>query len=58
MMTILGKTRQFETMVSVLEEMGEKGLLTIETFIISIRAFTAAKERKKAIGMFELMKQY
>ncbi|KAL3511794.1 hypothetical protein ACH5RR_024511 [Cinchona calisaya] len=58
MMNILGKTRQFETMVSVLEEMGEKGLLTMETFIISMKAFVAAKERKKAIGMFELMKKY
>lgn len=58
MMAILGKCRQFETMVSVLEEMGEKGILTIETFMISIRAFAAAKERKKAVGMFELMKKY
>ncbi|KAF3666998.1 Pentatricopeptide repeat-containing protein, mitochondrial [Capsicum annuum] len=58
MMSILGKTRQFETMVSVLEEMGEKGLLTMETFLISMKAFAAAKERKKAIGMFELMKKY
>lgn len=58
MMSILGKTRQFETMVSVLEEMGESGLLTMETFLISMKAFAAAKERKKAIGMFELMKKY
>lgn len=58
MMNILGKTRQFETMVSLLEEMGEKGLLTMETFIICMKAFVAAKERKKAIGMFELMKKY
>ncbi|XP_070025001.1 pentatricopeptide repeat-containing protein At3g62470, mitochondrial-like [Nicotiana sylvestris] len=58
MMAILGKTRQFETMVSVLEEMGEKGLLTMETFLISMKAFAAAKERKKAIGIFELMKKY
>ncbi|XP_059312285.1 pentatricopeptide repeat-containing protein At3g62470, mitochondrial-like [Lycium ferocissimum] len=58
MMTILGRARQFETMVSVLEEMGEKGLLTMETFLISMKAFAAAKERKKAIGMFELMKKY
>ncbi|KAL5581142.1 hypothetical protein UlMin_013584 [Ulmus minor] len=58
MMSILGKTKQFETMVSVLEEMGEKGLLTMETFMIAIKAFAAAKERKKAVGMFELMKKY
>ncbi|KAF8006662.1 hypothetical protein BT93_K0847 [Corymbia citriodora subsp. variegata] len=58
MMDILGKTRQFETMVSVLEEMGTKGLLTMETFMIAIKAFAASKERKKAVGMFELMKKY
>ncbi|CAN0896073.1 Pentatricopeptide repeat-containing protein At3g62470, mitochondrial [Linum grandiflorum] len=58
MMSILAKTRQLETMVSMLEDMGEKGLLTMDTFLIAMRAFAAAKERKKAIGMFELMKKY
>ncbi|XP_038890736.1 pentatricopeptide repeat-containing protein At3g62470, mitochondrial-like [Benincasa hispida] len=58
MMTILGKTRQFETMVSLLEEMAEKELLTMETFTICFKAFAAAKERKKAIGIFEMMKKY
>ncbi|KAG9452412.1 hypothetical protein H6P81_005316 [Aristolochia fimbriata] len=58
MMGILGKTRQFESMVEMLEEMGKKGLLTIETFIISIRAFAAAREMKKAVGIFELMRKY
>ncbi|GAU35470.1 hypothetical protein TSUD_384250 [Trifolium subterraneum] len=58
MMSILGKTRQFETMVALLEEMGEKGLLTMETFSIAIKAFASAKERKKAVGVFELMKKY
>ncbi|CAN8253914.1 unnamed protein product [Cochlearia groenlandica] len=58
MMSILAKTRQFETMLSVLEEMGAKGLLNMDTFTIAIKAFAAAKERKKAIGIFELMKKY
>ncbi|CAL0334712.1 unnamed protein product [Lupinus luteus] len=58
MMHILGKTRQFETMVAVLEEMGEKGFLTMDTFSIAIKAFSAAKERKKAVGIFDLMKKY
>lgn len=58
MMFILGKTRQFETMVTMLEEMGERGLLTIETFEIAIKAFCEAKERRKAVGIFELMKKY
>ncbi|GMY05236.1 pentatricopeptide repeat-containing protein At3g62470, mitochondrial-like [Fagus crenata] len=58
MMNILGKTRQFESMVSMLEEMGEKGLLTMETFMIAIKTFAAGKERKKAVGIFELMKKY
>lgn len=58
MMSIFGKTRQFETMIALIHEMGEKGLLTIETFSIAIKAFAASKERKKAVGMFELMKKY
>ncbi|KAF4363768.1 hypothetical protein F8388_000433 [Cannabis sativa] len=53
MMSILGKTRQFETLVSMLEEMGEKGLLTMETFMIAIKAFASAKERKKAVEEFD-----
>ncbi|GMQ01678.1 hypothetical protein CsSME_00048234 [Camellia sinensis var. sinensis] len=43
MMLILGKARQFETMVIVLEEMGERGLLTLETFQIAIKAFAEAQ---------------
>ncbi|WCJ22310.1 Pentatricopeptide repeat (PPR) superfamily protein [Euphorbia peplus] len=58
MMSILGKSRQFETMVSMLDEMGEKGVLTMETFSIAMRAFAASKERKKAVGIFELMKKH
>ncbi|CAO2818730.1 unnamed protein product [Amaranthus hypochondriacus] len=58
MLLILGKTRQFETLGSLLEEMGEKGVLNIESFIIAIKAYAAGKERKKAIGVFELMKKY
>ncbi|EYU34840.1 hypothetical protein MIMGU_mgv1a020211mg, partial [Erythranthe guttata] len=58
MMNILGKTRQFETLVSLLEEMGEKGLLTMETFIICIKVFAAAKERKKGVAIVDLMKKY
>ncbi|XP_028795124.1 pentatricopeptide repeat-containing protein At3g62470, mitochondrial-like [Neltuma alba] len=58
MLNILGKTRQFETMMAMVEEMGEKGLLTMETFTIAIKAFAAAKERKKAVGIFDLMKKY
>ncbi|KAK6939693.1 Pentatricopeptide repeat [Dillenia turbinata] len=52
------RTRQFEAMVSMLDEMGEKGVLNMETFIIAIRASAASKERKKAVGLFELMKKH
>ncbi|XLS74173.1 hypothetical protein HN51_031038 [Arachis hypogaea] len=58
MMHILGKTIQFETMVAMLEEMGEKGLLTMETFSIAIKSFAASKERKNSVGVFDLMKKY
>lgn len=58
MMSILGKTRQFESMVVLLEEMGKKGLLMMETFVIAIRAFATAREMKKAVATFELMRRY
>ncbi|MED6180459.1 hypothetical protein PIB30_010675 [Stylosanthes scabra] len=45
-----GKTKQFGTMVTMLEEMGEKGLLTMEIFSMAIKAFAAAKVRKKLLG--------
>ncbi|KAE8710365.1 Pentatricopeptide repeat-containing protein [Hibiscus syriacus] len=58
MMDVLAKNRQFETMLAMLEEMGARGVLTMGTFIIAIKAFAAAKERKKAVGIFDLMKKY
>ncbi|KAK9065029.1 hypothetical protein SSX86_016412 [Deinandra increscens subsp. villosa] len=58
MMSILGKTKQFETMISLLDEIGEKGLLTLETFQICIKSFAAAQQRRKAVGMFELMRKH
>ncbi|XP_076884285.1 uncharacterized protein LOC143533350 [Bidens hawaiensis] len=58
MMVILGKTQQFETMVALLDEMGGKRLLTIETFQICIKSFAAGQQRRKAVGIFELMKKY
>lgn len=58
MLDVLGKGRQFESMVSMLEEMGEKGLLSVETFLICIKAFASARERRKAVGVFDLMKKY
>ncbi|KAK1277890.1 Pentatricopeptide repeat-containing protein [Acorus gramineus] len=58
MMNVLGKARQFETMVEMLNEMGRERVLEIRTFKIAIKVFAAAREVKKAIGMFELMKRY
>lgn len=57
-MNILGKARQFESMVSVVVEMGEKGLLSVETFVVCIKALASAKERRKAVGVLDLMKKY
>ncbi|KMT09954.1 hypothetical protein BVRB_5g121700 [Beta vulgaris subsp. vulgaris] len=58
MLLILGKTRQFETMGSLLEEMGENGVLNLDSFMIAVKAYAAGKERKKAVGVFELIKKY
>ncbi|KAK4775546.1 hypothetical protein SAY87_023507 [Trapa incisa] len=59
MMGIIEKTRQFETMVAMLLEMGKKdgqeGLFTMETFRIGIRSLEASKEREKTVGLFYLM---
>ncbi|KAG0496460.1 hypothetical protein HPP92_001151 [Vanilla planifolia] len=58
MLGVLGKTRQFETMVSLLQEMGKDGYLSMESFKISIKAFAAARKMKKCMGIFKLMKLY
>ncbi|KAJ8900416.1 hypothetical protein K2173_025193 [Erythroxylum novogranatense] len=55
MMGIIGKAKQSETIVSM-EEMDVNRVSTIETFEIAMRAFAEAKKRKKAVGMFKLMK--
>ncbi|EPS71818.1 hypothetical protein M569_02938 [Genlisea aurea] len=57
MLGILGQSRQFETVQSLLNEMRDKGMLNIESFTICIRAFAAAKERRKAVGIIDLMKK-
>ena len=35
----------------MLEEMGKKGLLIVDTFVIAIKAFAAAREMTKAFGI-------
>ncbi|TYG87822.1 hypothetical protein ES288_A13G245500v1 [Gossypium darwinii] len=58
MMNVLSKNRQFITMSRLIEEMGANGVSTLDTFIIAIKAFAAAKERRKAVMVFDLMKKY
>ncbi|CAA6658282.1 unnamed protein product [Spirodela intermedia] len=58
MLFVLGRTRQFETMVAVMKEMGEKGFLSMEAFEVSIKAFASAREMKKAMGIFQLMEKH
>ncbi|KAH9327339.1 hypothetical protein KI387_007517 [Taxus chinensis] len=59
MMNILGRTKQFESMCELLEEMGKKkSVLTTETFEIAIKACAAGREMKKAVQIFTLMERY
>ncbi|XP_072998091.1 uncharacterized protein [Typha latifolia] len=58
MLGVLGKTRQFETMVALLEEMGKEGFLSTDAFKIAIKAFASAREMKKSMGVFQMMKRY
>ncbi|CAN6337929.1 unnamed protein product [Urochloa humidicola] len=57
MVHILGKARQFESMVALVQEMGKVGALSMDAFKIAIKSFAAAGEIKNAVGVFELMRK-
>ncbi|RCV18141.1 hypothetical protein SETIT_3G276600v2 [Setaria italica] len=57
MVHILGKARQFESMVALVQEMGKAGALSMDAFKIAIKSFAAAGEIKNAVGVFELMRK-
>lgn len=57
-LSVLGKTRQFETMVAVLQEMENRNnALDMESFKIAGTTFAAAREMKKAVGVFTMMEK-
>ncbi|XP_015692561.2 pentatricopeptide repeat-containing protein At3g62470, mitochondrial-like [Oryza brachyantha] len=58
MVHILGKTRQFHSMVALIQEMGKEGALCMDAFKIAIKSFAAAGEIKNAVGVFEMMKTH
>ncbi|XP_043708034.1 pentatricopeptide repeat-containing protein At3g62470, mitochondrial-like [Telopea speciosissima] len=58
MMGIIRKTMQFKSMLAMLEEMRNKRLQTIERLSISVQAFAAAREVKRAIEIFESMRRH
>uniref|UniRef100_A0A0D9WFH2 Pentacotripeptide-repeat region of PRORP domain-containing protein n=1 Tax=Leersia perrieri TaxID=77586 RepID=A0A0D9WFH2_9ORYZ len=59
MVHILGKTRQFQSMVALIQEMGkEEGVLCMDAFKIAIKSFAAAGEIKNAVGVFEMMRKH
>ncbi|CAN6224215.1 unnamed protein product [Urochloa humidicola] len=57
MVHILGKARQFDSMLALVQEMGKAGALSMDAFKIAIKAFAAAGEIKNAVGVFELMRK-
>uniref|UniRef100_A0A0A9EK68 Pentacotripeptide-repeat region of PRORP domain-containing protein n=1 Tax=Arundo donax TaxID=35708 RepID=A0A0A9EK68_ARUDO len=58
MVHILGKARQFESMVALIQEMGKAGALSMDAFKIAIQSFAAAGEIKNSVGVFEMMKKH
>ncbi|KAG6469524.1 pentatricopeptide repeat-containing protein At3g62470, mitochondrial-like [Zingiber officinale] len=58
MLSVLSKTRQFETMMEFLEEMGRKEFLNMDAFKIAIIGFSAARQIKKSLAIFQLMKKF
>lgn len=58
MVHILGKARQFQSMVALIQEMGKEGALCMDAFKIAIKSFAAAGEIKNAVGVFEMMRTH
>ncbi|KAK1359383.1 pentatricopeptide repeat-containing protein, mitochondrial-like [Heracleum sosnowskyi] len=58
MLMIMGKMKEFGTMSTLVEEMGEKGVLDVETFQIVIQAFADSQVRMKAVEIFDLIEKY
>ncbi|XP_074582289.1 pentatricopeptide repeat-containing protein At3g62470, mitochondrial-like [Curcuma longa] len=58
MLSILSKTRQFETMVALLEEMGREGFLNMDAFEIAMIGFSNARRMKKSMAIFQMMKRF
>ncbi|KAJ3676432.1 hypothetical protein LUZ60_003844 [Juncus effusus] len=58
MLEILANTKQFETTVEFLEEMGNLGFLSMESLKIAIQSFASARETKKCLWVFQLMNRF
>ncbi|GJM88337.1 hypothetical protein PR202_ga04388 [Eleusine coracana subsp. coracana] len=58
MIHILGKARQFESMVALVQEMGKAGALSMDAFKIAIQSYARAGEIKNAVGVFEMMRKH
>jgi pentatricopeptide repeat protein len=58
MVHILGKARQFESMVALIQEMGKARALSMDAFKIAIQSYARAGEIKNAVGVFEMMRKH
>ncbi|WVZ98112.1 hypothetical protein U9M48_043590 [Paspalum notatum var. saurae] len=55
MLHILGRARQFESMVALIREMANAGVLCMDAYKVAFKSYAAAGEIKNAVGVFESM---
>lgn len=58
MLNVLGRNRQFEILVNLLEEMGRLQMLSMESFKIAIHSFAFSSQIKRCLWVFQLMKRF
>ncbi|KAJ4772775.1 Pentatricopeptide repeat-containing protein [Rhynchospora pubera] len=58
MLDVLGRNRQFDTLVDLLEEMGNLQLLSMESFELAICSFASSQEIKRCLWVFQFMKRF
>ncbi|KAJ3687678.1 hypothetical protein LUZ61_016842 [Rhynchospora tenuis] len=58
MLDVLGRNHQFDTLVDLLEEMGNLQLLSMESFELAICSFASSQEIKRCLWVFHLMKRF
>ncbi|XAR65266.1 hypothetical protein NMG60_11009321 [Bertholletia excelsa] len=58
MLDVVGKSRNIDLFWQVLHEIGRRGLVTDKTYRIALQTLASARELKKCVEFFHVMKRY